>query len=205
MKLCAATTKEITADAQQQAIAQSSPARNAPAPGRWTYLASVGLFVLALEASSRSSWSGVLFAGSLATLAFLAWIIWLALTLLQRGVRLPPRDWARWLAFPAVLGVAFLVSWSPLPFEVRLGLSRPGMDAAASTLEAGGDATFGWIGWFPVERTDRLEGGFRFLISGSGFLDPIGFAYMRDGEPPVIGEDRYEPIGDGWWLWVESW
>jgi hypothetical protein len=138
-------------------------------------------------------------------MAMMAWVTWLILNLIQRGLRLAPGEWARWLAFPAILGVAYLVSWSPIPFDVRLGLSRAGMDAAAARLEVAGTATFGWIGLFPVERLEHLEDGFRFLITGSGFLDPVGFAYMGGGEPPVIGEDRYEPIGDGWWLWVESW
>ena len=54
-------------------------------------------------------------------------------------------------------------------------------------------------------RVDRYENGFRFLIWGSGFLDPVGFAYASEGEPPIVGEDRYEPLGGGWWHWTESW
>ncbi len=78
------------------------------------------------------------------------------------------------------------------------------MEDAASQIAANPGAAPAWIGLYPVERIDRYENGCRFLIWGSGFLDPVGFAYPA-GEPPRIGEDRYEFIGDGWWHWTESW
>ena len=109
------------------------------------------------------------------------------------------------MGLPAVVIATHYAFLSPLPFEARLAGSRAGMEEAAVEVMAGPNASPGWIGLYPVERIDRYEKGFRFLISGSGFLEPIGFAYVSEGQPPIVGEDRYEPMGDGWWYWTESW
>jgi hypothetical protein len=62
------------------------------------------------------------------------------------------------------------------------------------------------IGLFDAEQIERFEGGYRFLVKGTGFLDPAGLAYSPDGPPPDLGgEDSYEAFSGPWWIWVESW
>lgn len=45
----------------------------------------------------------------------------------------------------------------------------------------------------------------RFLVSGTGFIDPGGFAFSPDGPPAVVGEDYYTHFYGPWYIWVESW
>jgi hypothetical protein len=181
------------------------PARAWAPPNRWIYALAVGIAMIVLEASSRGSW--VMFIlGEMVGMGLLAvWLYRLLPTLIHRRLRLPLRDWLLWIGLPTIVIATHYAFLSPFPFEARLGASRPGMNQAAARIMVDADAAPGWIGLYPVDRIDRYETGFRFLIWGSGFLDPVGFAYASEGEPPIVGEDRYEPIGDGWWHWTESW
>jgi hypothetical protein len=174
-------------------------------PGRWTYALVALVFLIAVEGSSRGSFVTTFLAWVISVAMLGVWLFRLVPTLVHRRLRLTLREWALWIGMPVALFGAYAVTLSPVPFDLRLALSRPGMEAAATAIEADPDASFGWIGLYPVDRIDRFEGGFRFLIWGSGFLDPLGFAYSPDGEPPVIGEDYYTPINAGWWHWAESW
>ncbi len=181
------------------------PARTWAAPNRWTYAAALGIAVLVLEASSRASWLMFFVGGMAGTVLLAVWLHSFFPTLVHRRLRLAAREWAQWIGLPVLVIATYYAFLSPIPFDARLAASRAGMENAASQITANTDAAPAWIGLYPVERIDRYENGFRFLIWGSGFLDPVGFAYSRDGEPPRIGEDRYEFIGDGWWRWTESW
>ncbi len=181
------------------------PARAWTPPNRWMYALAVGIALIVLEASSRGSWV-MFFLGEMVGMVLLAvWLFRLVPTLVHRRLRLQLREWAQWVGLPAILITTYYAFLSPFPFEARLAASRPGMDEAAARIMADADAAPGWIGLYPVDRIDRYENGFRFLIWESGFLDPVGFAYASEGEPPIVGEDRYELIGDGWWHWTESW
>ncbi len=167
-------------------------------PNRWMYGTATAIALVVLEASSRGSWVA-------GTVLLAVWLYRLIPTLVHRRVRLTAREWGQWLGLPALVIATYLAFLSPIPFDARLAASRGGMTAAAAEILTDADAEPAWIGLYPVARIDRYENGFRFLIWGSGFLDPVGFAYASEGEPPRIGEDRYEPLGDGWWHWTESW
>jgi len=174
-------------------------------PNRWMYGIAIAIALLVLEASSRGSWL-MFFLGGMGGMVLLAvWLYRFIPTLVHRRLRLTAREWGQWIGLPGLVLATYFAFLSPIPFDARLAASRAGMSAAVSELLTDADAEPGWIGLYPVERIDRYENGFRFLIWGSGFLDPVGFAYVSEGEPPRIGEDRYEPLGDGWWRWTESW
>ena len=169
------------------------------------YALALGIALIVLEASSRGSWIMFFLGGIVGVVLLGVWLFRLLPTLVHRQLRLTLREWAQWVGLPAFIVATHYAFLSPFPFEARLTASRPGMDEAAARITADADAAPGWIGLFPVDRIDRYDNGFRFLIWGSGFLDPVGFAYASEREPPIVGEDRYEPIGDGWWHWTESW
>jgi hypothetical protein len=115
----------------------------------------------------------------------------------------------RWLlATGVVVVVTALACWLQAPLYLRFALSLSQMNAVAAQLSAADpDAvlTDQWIGLFDAERIERINGGMRFLVKGTGFLDPGGFAYSPSGEPEIIGEDWYQPFVGPWWLWEESW
>lgn len=181
------------------------PARTWAPPDLWMYGFAIGIALIGLEASSRGSWFMFFLDGMAGMVLLAVWLFRLVPTLVHRRLRLPLRAWVQWVGLPAIVIATYYAFLSPIPFEARLAASRAGMDEAAAEILADPNTARGWIGLYPVDRIDRYENGFRFLIWGSGFLDPVGFAYAREGEPPRIGEDRYEFIGDGWWHWIESW
>jgi hypothetical protein len=81
------------------------------------------------------------------------------------------------------------------------------MDDVARDVAAGrrAPASIDRIGLWQVDRAERVRGGMRFLVAGTGFLDPVGFAYSPQGTPPVIGEDDYVHLEGAWYVWTESW
>lgn len=115
-------------------------------------------------------------------------------------------EWIRWLAVPAILGVVFAITQSGAPFDVRLSLSRAGMDRTAAEVMAGGATDREWIGLWPVENVERIPGGMRFIVMGGGFIDRWGFAYSDTGDrPPIMdGEDGYEHLDGNWWIWTDG-
>ena len=181
------------------------PARTWSPPGRWMYAIATVVAILVLEASSRASWMTFFIGGMVGVVLLGAWLWQLVPTLVHRRLGLAPREWLQWIVLPLIVIGTHYAFLSPIPFEARLKASRAAMDDVAAQLMADPEAAPGWIGLYPVDRIDRYENGVRFLVWGSGFLDPIGFAYAVDGEPPVVGEDSYQPIGDRWWHWTESW
>jgi hypothetical protein len=62
-----------------------------------------------------------------------------------------------------------------------------------------------WIGFFEADRVDRIDGGYRFLVNGAGFIDQAGFAYSPNGAPEHLGDDSYRHYDGPWWIWSESW
>ncbi|QPP07481.1 hypothetical protein G4Z16_15040 [Streptomyces bathyalis] len=134
----------------------------------------------------------------------LAFAARLALTLAtDGGLRGVLRDWARWAAVPAVATVAVVLVSTGAPLRAGLHLAKPTMTEFATDRDAREPA---WIGPYPVERAERLDGGgARFLIKYAGFLDGSGFVYNPGGPPPRIGEDFYEHLHGPWYAWDESW
>ena len=61
------------------------------------------------------------------------------------------------------------------------------------------------VGLFVVRETEALPNGVVRMITTSCGFDKCGLAYSANGAPPVIGEDRYRPLGARWWQWEESW
>jgi hypothetical protein len=119
------------------------------------------------------------------------------------GLRGDLRGLARWAAVPTiVVVVAFLVS-TGTPMRAGLHLAKPAMTEFAADRDA---RKPGWVGPYAVERAERLEnGGARFMIKYSGFLDGSGFVYSPGGPPPRIHDDYYEHLHGPWYSWVESW
>lgn len=190
----------------------SAPAVPVESVRRWPwgppgvlFFMGTGLAVLAaLDASSRQSFTMSLTAQAAWALVALIWLIRLVGALWSTRFRLPVMHWLRWLAIPAVFVLAVLYVGTGQPFNVRLSLSRDAMNQAAAEVMAGGSTERGWIGLYPVERVERISNGMRFLIADGGFIDRFGLAYSTGGPPEgVAGTDEYEPLGGGWWRWVE--
>lgn len=144
-------------------------------------------------------------------LALWAWAIVCVAWLVRAGVavllvRRRVISW-RWAMTPIAAVVAVLVVTTDASFEVRYRLSRPAMDDVATDVVGGQRqaTTISRIGLWRVERVERIQGGMRFLVRGTGFLDPYGFAFSPTGRPPAIGEDFYEHLDGPWYVWRESW
>jgi len=112
-----------------------------------------------------------------------------------------------WLLPPVIVLTAGMMSGLAVPLHLRVLLSRPAMDriaGMAASLPAGSKLPNQRVGLFLAESIETYSGGVRFLVPGTGFIDPGGFAYSSTGPPPQIGEDIYTPIGDHWYIWIES-
>jgi len=125
--------------------------------------------------------------------------------------RLPvPRSAAvyrRWAFGPlAALIVIGLVSVN-VPERTTHWLSRPAMDRWVRQIQSEPAAAQQrrWIGLYRVHSITLFPGGGgRFLVADADVFDRCGYAYAPDAQPPVIGGDSYDPLGGGWWLWLED-
>lgn len=133
------------------------------------------------------------------------WVAYLVIrSIEERGLR-----WIRWpdLLVGIAMVIVLMLAATEAPYEVRLSLAKPGMtaDARAVIAKPSRARRTKQIGTWPAEDVQTFKGGMRFIVPEQGWLDRVGFAYSPGGEPPQFGEDYYTDIGDGWWLWDESW
>ncbi|MFI6477473.1 hypothetical protein ACIBH1_06055 [Nonomuraea sp. NPDC050663] len=136
----------------------------------------------------------------------LIWPAALAVTLALRAGRADLRlSWPVWAASPVIVAFAAAAVYFGVPERLRFELSRPALETLAMSVVSEGDKEPGWTGLFPLRRAEAVPGGARFLVEGTGFLDPCGYAWSPNGRPPVIGEDHYEHLSGPWYRWRESW
>ncbi|MEV4353255.1 hypothetical protein [Nonomuraea sp. NPDC049625] len=114
------------------------------------------------------------------------------------------RHWLRWACAP-VIGVAVVgLVYTDLPFAARFAFSEASLEQLARTV-ASGDEAGGhddqWAGLYPLTSIERIEGGARFLVSDTGFLDRYGFAWSPGGEPPDESHTGYTHIRGPWYVW----
>ena len=116
------------------------------------------------------------------------------------------QGWGWWLVSPVIVFVTAGLLFTSAPLRLRIALSWDDMNRfAESVIQDPSGAHPDRVGSFPVGRVEDIEGGMRFLVRGTGFLDPYGFAYSPEGKPPRIGEDTYWHLRGPWYLWEESW
>jgi hypothetical protein len=141
-----------------------------------------------------------------------AWLLVLASWLVSIGARavvrrslfvLGPSDFV----VPALVPLLGVLLAFHVPLHVRYRLSRPAMNSAARRVVAHPEEarSIRRIGLWPTSRVEKIPGGMRFLVSGSGLVDPTGFAYSPNGEPAAVGsEDVYAHLDGPWYVWRES-
>ncbi|MEV0236566.1 hypothetical protein [Nonomuraea sp. NPDC050786] len=114
------------------------------------------------------------------------------------------RHWVRWACAP-LMGVAVLgLVYADLPFTARFALSESSLEQVARTVASGGESAQHddhWAGLYPLTSIERIDGGARFLVSDTGFLDHYGFAWSPGGEPPDESHTGYTHIRGPWYVW----
>jgi hypothetical protein len=173
-------------------------------PGILFYAATAFAAYVGLNANSLQSYVGRFDTMMLWFLLAGAWTVRLVGATLTDRLRFGVGAWVRWLGVPLILGVVYVMAQAMVPFDVRLSLSRDGMNQAAVEIMAGGSTDRSWIGLYPVGRVERIPNGMRFTVAGGGFIDGWGFAYSTDDTPAnVAGNDEYEHLDGGWWIWTD--
>ena len=173
----------------------------------WAWIAiPVGLVLFSLWASSIPC--GHFFAQ---ILLFYGWALAIGTAILVYFVRVFRQHRIRPGIFEGTTLTAFVSTFALLTFEApmmaRFALSLPAMnDTAKRVMAEPKDADeVRRIGLWPVEDVTYYKGGMRFLVRGSGFIDQCGFAYVKSGKPPEIGdEDYYDHLHGDWYVWTES-
>jgi hypothetical protein len=164
----------------------------------------------------------VLWKGSNAGLSVSAlWVLWLGTIALAPlwiwrwivHLREPAESQTGWWKLGPLLliGCVLFVAFGGA-FFVRFLASRPALDRYARAVAAAAPSIPSCepdppvsVGLFEVHETELLPGGVVRLITSADLFDDAGIVYCAEGEPPVIGEDSYTPLGGGWWHWHRSW
>ncbi len=145
----------------------------------------------------------VLFPVPFSVLAFvLIWAVVTALALASDrpvpGLRL-----VAWMLTPVVAIAGFAAVAADVPLRIRLEMSRGSFEQVARDVVAGRrqPPPDGRLGFYEISMATRLENGFSFLVEGSGFIDPCGFAYSERGEPAVEAAVDLWHITGPWYGW----
>ena len=180
------------------------------------HLVGLGLALTAAALLALSAWA-VSVPGSYFSASLLLPLVWFVLAIVWTGwviyiaalhrLAFSRREVVRLLWAPLLGVIAVAVVESGVAFDARYAASKGAMNTVAREISAGSRSPQGIqrIGLWDVEKVERVRGGMRFLVDGTGFLDPVGFAYSPRGKPPIIGEDFYEHLDGPWWIWTESW
>ncbi|MGD9714467.1 MAG: hypothetical protein AB7V46_20765, partial [Thermomicrobiales bacterium] len=109
----------------------------------------------------------------------------------HQPIFLHQRKWLRWLAAPAIAGIAFTLLEFGVPFRVAFHFSKPALDRFATQALASGDLTFEdrWLGAFPARDISVYRGGVHFRVEGAGYTGKTGLSYqpktISTGSNPV--------------------
>jgi hypothetical protein len=187
-------------------------ARHVRPPRVLLYAATLVAIALALDASSRASIDALVI-GALLWLAIAGvWYVRFLVAVADRRRTIARDAWVRWLAIPVVLGLTLAIARTDAPADARFTLSRGPLDAMAADVLAGGSTDRGIVGLYLVGEVERLNTGIRFVVADN-LLGRHGLAYAPAGEPelgdanfsPLWTGATFEPLGEGWWIWYESW
>jgi hypothetical protein len=139
------------------------------APRLWEMIATAAVFVLtwidfsppfpyrALGIALIFAWSGLV----------LLWGLRLCVALARLRLRVPLRDWPRWLHFPLVASVMVLAIWANAPLRLGFALSRPAIDRAVRDVRAGklDPSSIHWLGIYPVSDAQVEGDGFSMAVA----------------------------------------
>ncbi|MGN9847128.1 hypothetical protein ACTMTI_54505 [Nonomuraea sp. H19] len=116
--------------------------------------------------------------------------------------------WVRWAVAP-VMGVAVIGAvYVDLPFTARFAISEASLEHLAQAVASGAESAEHddqWVGLYPLTSIERIEGGARFLVSDTGFLDHYGFAWSPKGRPAEESHTGYTHIRGPWYVWESRW
>jgi hypothetical protein len=118
------------------------------------------------------------------------------------------RYWIRWASGPIMAAAVIGLMYFDLPFTARFALSETNLERFAQAIASGPESAEHadqWVGLYPLTSIERIEGGARFLVSGTGFLDQYGFAWSPKGLPPDETHTGYTHLHGPWYVWESRW
>lgn len=121
-----------------------------------------------------------------------------------------------WSVPPCVVAGLALAAVTDAPLHVRFALGRAEFAAMVerarieralvdAEVAAWKPNEWHFVGTYPIESIETYDGGVRFLVEGTGFVDDYGFAYHEQSRPPELdGWDSYAHLVGSWWAWKRS-
>ena len=168
-------------------------------------IASTGWFLALCVAHSQAGvdmiWFIVTVYGGAAILV--SWLVLLSTSATVRGVRLSLRLAPAGAVILAAMMLVFGQPPNPL-FRARFELSRSRFAAAAERCRKQSICDTSRVALFPVMRSYVTREQIRFITTPCGLVDSCGVAYSPSAVPPKFSEDRYTPLGGGWYHIHES-
>jgi hypothetical protein len=139
-------------------------------------------------------------------------VLWVVRVVVHlRATRTTPeaRRLRRLSAELALMFLCFGAVWTGTAFRARFVVSKPALARfvthQAQAIGRGHFTPGIRVGLFRIREAEALPGGVVRLITTDCMFDDCGLAYSPAGEPPVVGEDTYSPLGKQWWQWWRSW
>ena len=125
------------------------------------------------------------------------WLVLLSTSAAVRGVRLSLRLAPAGAVILAAMMLFFGQAPNPL-FRARFELSRSRFAAAAEDCRKQSVCEPSRVGLFPVMRSYVSQDQVLFITASFGLIDSCGVVYAPSA-PPQSSENRYTPLGGGWY------
>jgi len=119
-----------------------------------------------------------------------------------------PGDWNWWVA-PVIKVVVVLLCMANIPGSTAYIISRSDMNqiaAKVTSADKGSKFSSQWVGVYPADKIEQMDGGMRFRVKGAGsrFVLRIWFCFSPDGVPASTGSIvQVEHFDGDWYLLYE--
>lgn len=100
----------------------------------------------------------------------------------------------------AILLVVFVAPPANPFFRLRFWFSQSAMTAFARDALLGANVPVpSKLGLYPVLSTEVIKAQVRIITTDCGLVDRCGFVYSENTAPTRVYEDRFTPLGKGWY------
>jgi hypothetical protein len=118
------------------------------------------------------------------------------------GLRSLRERWVRWIVPVVITAAGIPLVFLNVPLEARFAVSRGALENFAEETKPFSNVNAPRrAGLYRIYSFEEFRDGVRFRVSGAGFVNTGGFAYVEGDALADRGPHEYWHIGGPWYVW----